>query len=1198
MRIKLWGTRGSIPSPLRTEEIEAKVKDSLLAAAKAAVDLSNPTAVRAFVSNLPHALRGTAGGDTSCIEVRGAGSLIIFDCGSGMRRLGLELMKEEFGRGEGVAHIFMAHTHWDHMMGWPFFVPGYIPGNRFYIYGVHPNLEQRFRIQQTAPSMFPQPLDYQSSTIEFITLQESETVQIGQSRVSNMRFHHPGDSFGYRVEDDDAIFVYCGDAEYKTLDREATQHFVRFFRDADALVFDAMFSLHDSYRFEDWGHSSAVAGADLATRAGVRRLLLFHHNPASTDEEIWSLRDVAQAYLEQHPERPPCQVVVGYDGLELELWRESELETTTERRQNGSVVHLSGHLVEETASVALDAIQKAAEKHGARPLVVSLQAITHVDRGGLAALFSARRRWRPLALCGLTPEIRRRFAQADALEYFAIFEAPDAALEAMRQGLHLAPNRLLNSRYRIDTWVAKGPYGDVYRATDQATRRQVNILTICPSLGKRHQEALAEEAQKSSTLRHPLIAEVLGADQDGPIKYLVTEFTAGRSLRQVLEMETDSTTATSGAAGLVTNDGVLAALNPTRAAHIGSEIARALEYAHSVGMVHGGLAPEHVILVDDDAIKVANFGVGRLEINRPLNELPSHLVPLDYVAPEQLQGHGISPSADLYALGAVLYEMLTGQPPFASTDSDEDAIHLQIRQAPVPPRRRNPSLSRTLEHLVLNLLHKAPRQRMPSASIVRQALVSQAPQVQRKPFWGRNVSSEKLWHHLERVAQGQSGMLVIHGGRGVGKSQFVLSVTDKWGVDHPLKTLYAELFAYEDTRPFKPFVRVLRRSLLGLPAHVLSQLLDDLGDLSGPLTALIPDLRPALSTFAPSDIDCEGLEEAICQTLRLFTKGGAVVLILDSLQWVDVSSLRLLNRLARQRIPRLLIAALYRTEEVDQDHPLRLALDGLESWIDQQLHLSFLGPIEVHQMASSIGGAVPSDFGLWLYTETEGNPLHAEQLIQAYLEGPGETRHPRERLAARTVEDVVLRRLERLPDGTLATLRQAAVLGHNFRFDRLRAMLDEPPQWILKNLENSLQAGLILGHASEDRFSFAHPLIREVVYAEMLGGVRKRYHGRAAWLLEREGVSGQLDEKIDVLAHHFLHAGEAEKAVVYLARAIRRARQLCAFDDALHYVNLTLEVVDQSLRTSSDESELQQRRKQRDDLLAAQAKLEARVAHG
>jgi predicted ATPase len=139
----------------------------------------------------------------------------------------------------------------------------------------------------------------------------------------------------------------------------------------------------------------------------------------------------------------------------------------------------------------------------------------------------------------------------------------------------------------------------------------------------------------------------------------------------------------------------------------------------------------------------------------------------------------------------------------------------------------------------------------------------------------------------------------------------------------------------------------------------------------------------------------------------------------------------------------MLIVALYRTEAVDQDHPLRRAFTELESWIDEELHIAPLGPIEVHQLASSLDAQLPSDFSLWLYSATGGNPLFIEQLLQAYSEGPDEARRPLDRSTGTTLDDVILRRLERLPNEALAAVRQAAVLGHRFSFDRLQAALDE-----------------------------------------------------------------------------------------------------------------------------------------------------------
>jgi anti-anti-sigma factor len=1181
MRFRLWGTRGSIPSPLRTEEIEAKIRSALSAAAGAGVDLNDASAVRAFVASLPHAMRGTAGGDTACLEVRSGGNLFIFDCGSGIRRLGLELMKEEFGRGKGTAYIFICHTHWDHMIGWPFFVPGFIPGNRFFIHGVHPDLEERFRIQQTAPSMFPQPLDYQASDIRFVTLLEGDTIEIGQTRISNVRFHHPGDSYGYRIEDADGVLIYAGDSEYKTLDPAATQHYVEFFRDADALIFDAMFSWHDAYRFEDWGHSSAVAGVDLAIRAGVRRLLLFHHAPASTDEEIWQLRDYAEEYLDQHPERPSCEILVAYDGLEMELWREARLEARSERLPEGLIVHLDGRLVGETAPVALTAIAQATAQEGNHPIVIDLNKVAHMDHEGLSALFSARRRWRPVALCGLSPELRRSLARAGALDYFAIFDTPQGALEALRQGLDLRPGQLLGSRYKIGERLARGPLGDLYHATDQTTHRPVTILVVCPSLGHLPTRALLETAQANAEVRHPLIADVVDAGQDH-ITYVAVEYTPGRSIRQLLT-------------GATTQDGTPTPIPAGQAVHISAQIAQALEYAHQQNIVHGALTPDNVILLEDGSIKVTSFGVGRLEVDRSLSELPAYVGALDYLAPEQLQGHGTSPASDLYALGTLLYEMLTGQPPLAITSGDEDFISLRLRQAPVPPRRRTPDLSRSLEHLVLGLLHKSRQERHSDASVVRQVLNNLDPYADQGVLIGQDALRQRIRHYVERTAQGLGGLLIVQGKRGVGKSRLISSVIGHWSSDQPLIAMYGELFAYEDTRTYRLFGETLRSRLIKLPAHRLSQLLDDLGDLSRPLMALVPELQPALTALALSETDCEQLDQAVCETFRLLAAQDPIALVLDGLQWVDISSLRLLDRLARQRIPRLLIVALYRSEEVGPDHPLLKTLNALEPWIDEHLDVTPLDPIDVHQMASTVNAQVPSDFGLWLFSETQGNPLHAEQLIQAYLEGPSEVRQPHDRSRARTLEDVILRRLERLPGSVVVTLRQAAVLGHTFHFDRLRAALDQPQSEVLADLESALRANLILGHASMDLYRFSHPLLREVIYSEMLGGARKRYHRRAARALEQAGISSKIDEKIETLAYHFLQADEHEPALAYLARATRRARQLCAHEAALNYVDAALQVVDELSATAANQQELEQRKKQRNDLLNARARLAAAI---
>ena len=143
-------------------------------------------------------LRGTAGGNTPCVEIQAGGETFIIDAGSGLRELGLELMKGPCGRGEGTLHLFISHPHWDHIQGFPFFNPALVPGNRILIYSMH-DLEKALDWQQN-PLNFPAPLSSTPAKLEFIPLQMGQPVSIGPLRVNTILNPHPGDSCSFRFE--------------------------------------------------------------------------------------------------------------------------------------------------------------------------------------------------------------------------------------------------------------------------------------------------------------------------------------------------------------------------------------------------------------------------------------------------------------------------------------------------------------------------------------------------------------------------------------------------------------------------------------------------------------------------------------------------------------------------------------------------------------------------------------------------------------------------------------------------------------------------------------------------------------------------------------------------------------------------------------------------------------------------------------
>ena len=317
MYIKFWGTRGSIPTPLSASAIQDKIRSALEGAA--GLDLNNKIVLERYLKRLPMTIKGTAGGNTLCLELRSDDQILILDGGSGLRLLGIDLMKRGYVKGHKKADFLITHTHWDHIQGFPFFQPAFIPNNEFIFHSPFDNLSERLAQQQEG-LFFPVPITYMSAKLSFNKLKPDCWYQIGNFRVCPMLTSHPGETYIYRIEDGKSSVVYATDSEFKRVDRNSTKRYTEFFKDTDLLIFDAQYSFTEVLDKPDWGHSTALMGAEFAYRAGAKRLALFHHDPTSTDEKIWTAKEQAEAYLmHQHRHSHKCEVLVAYDDLTLEL---------------------------------------------------------------------------------------------------------------------------------------------------------------------------------------------------------------------------------------------------------------------------------------------------------------------------------------------------------------------------------------------------------------------------------------------------------------------------------------------------------------------------------------------------------------------------------------------------------------------------------------------------------------------------------------------------------------------------------------------------------------------------------------------------------------------------------------------------------------------------------------------------------------
>lgn len=323
MKIRFWGTRGSLPTPLNAPAVRAKIRAALQQAQ--GHELRDGASLDKFIDEeLDFATAGAFGGNTSCVQVNDPDidEYIVMDAGTGLRDFGNAFMAANGGK-PATFHIFFSHIHWDHIQGFPFFTPAYVPGNKLILHAHHAPLEETMVKQLENPN-FPVPITMMNADIEFDVRPPGTGWEIAGFKITTIAQKHPGISYGYRFEKNGKVFVYSTDSEHKDDFSDDDYPFVRFFQDADVVVFDAQYSLAEATALkEDWGHSSNMVGVELASRARVKNLCLFHNEPMADDAQLAQVEAASNRYAKLFNEDSesgfPQRVYVAYDSLEIEI---------------------------------------------------------------------------------------------------------------------------------------------------------------------------------------------------------------------------------------------------------------------------------------------------------------------------------------------------------------------------------------------------------------------------------------------------------------------------------------------------------------------------------------------------------------------------------------------------------------------------------------------------------------------------------------------------------------------------------------------------------------------------------------------------------------------------------------------------------------------------------------------------------------
>jgi tetratricopeptide (TPR) repeat protein len=745
------------------------------------------------------------------------------------------------------------------------------------------------------------------------------------------------------------------------------------------------------------------------------------------------------------------------------------------------------------------------------------------------------------------------------------------------------PTSFAAGRYEVKRFLGEGGKKRVYLAHDATLDRDVAFALIkTEGLDQTARDRVAREAKAMGRLgAHPHIVSVYDLGEEDGQPYMVTELMEGGDVEGLIEKAPEHCPPLE------------------RTLEIGIQVCRGLEFAHGQKIVHRDLKPGNVWLTADGVAKIGDFGLAVAIDKTRLTQAGMMVGTVNYMPPEQSTGGEVTPQSDLYSLGAMLYEMVAGRPPFVG-DEAVAIIGQHLNTPPVAPTWHRSDCPPGLEALILRLLEKDPAKRPTSATEVREALrtmptgeggirppasaerataeSSADNPLYRRVFVGREGELRQLRAAFDAALSGNGALAMVVGEPGIGKTavceQLATYVALRGG-----KTLTGH--CYEEgslSLPYLPFVEAMRSYVLGREPNGLKS---DLGSGAGEVARIVSEIRDRVHVEPVEEGDAEEqrwrLLQAVSGFLRNASQVQPLLIVLEDLHDADRGTLDLLVHIARNlEGARLLLVGTYRDVEVDRSHPLSSALAELRRGQNfMRVPLRGLTAEEVQRMMASVSQQdVPWPMAEVVHRQTEGNPLFVQEMLRYIVEeGLVERREGALRrvgddtLAGRIPEglrDVIGKRLARLSEQTNQVLSVAAVIGREFRLDVLQRVLGLPEEELYRALEEATALAVVEQRQAVGTvgFRFSHAFFRQTLYEEQFIPRRIRWHQQVGRALE--AVYGpRLEEHAAELAEHFAQSTEREdleKALRYCELAAGRAMSVYAYGEAERHMQQALKV--------------------------------------
>ena len=740
------------------------------------------------------------------------------------------------------------------------------------------------------------------------------------------------------------------------------------------------------------------------------------------------------------------------------------------------------------------------------------------------------------------------------------------------------PTSFANGRYQVKKKLGEGGKKKVYLAHDTRLDRDVAIYLIkTEKLDETGRTRIIREAQAMARLGdHPNIASIHDyGDHDGQ-PYMVAPLLSGGDVEALIEKAPDHK------------------LPLDKTIEIAKAVCKGLEFAHAKGIIHRDIKPGNVMLSADGTAKINDFGLAMaIDVSRLTME-GMMVGTVSYMPPEQATAGEITAKADLYSLGAMLYEMVTGRPPFVGDDS-VSIIGQHLNTQPISPTWHRADLPTAFESLIMLLLEKDPEKRPASAKDVLAALESieqgdikeqtveqQIPTenpIYRRIFVGRENELKTLQNAFTGSVSGQGALMMVVGEPGIGKTsvceELATFVTLRGG-----KTLWGH--CYEEgslSLPYLAFVEALRSYVLDREPDDLRK---ELGSGATDVARIVSEIREKLHVEQRETQNPEEDRYRLMQAVAAFLKNAAEVkpmlVILEDLHDADKGTLEMLAYVSRNLSgTRLLLVGTYRDVEVDRNHPLSAALAELRRASSfSRVILRGLNVDEVRRMLARITQEdIPVGLSEVVHRQTEGNPLFVQEVVRYLTEEKLLTRKEGKMTATgeTTLEisipeglrDVIGKRLTLLSNECNQLLSTAAVIGREFRLELLQKVAGISDDELIRSLEEARKAAVVeerSGLGAAVTYRFAHAFFRQTLYEEMIAPRRIRLHQQVARALE-EIYASRLAEHAAELAEHFSHSSDSfdlEKAVSYGEMAAKRASDVYAYSEAVRLLDQAIKV--------------------------------------